>query len=258
MPEPAAADPSPRSCPACGSLSAEPYCGQCGETMRTPQPTLAELLQGALGGLTSTDHALGRTLKGLTFDPGNFASSWVAGDRKRFLSPVRTLVWGVALFFLVHKLLGVEVMNAMGMTMSTTGEGSGEFAAEVRRLAQAWLQPILLLTLPVLAAMHWMLFRRSGRSFVDCLVLVAFVEGFLFFLRAILGPLLSPWPGAHGLMRIALILVWGVRSAKDFFRVGYGRAILLVFLARLLHMALTVLLIGAVLLPLALRNQASP
>lgn len=247
-------DPQPEpTCPACGAHYGQAYCGDCGEALVPSRPTFGGLLQGTLGGLASTDHALGRTLTGMLVDPSGFAGRWLRGDRRRHLSPVRTLVWGLAFFFLVHKLLGQNVMEATGIEISTDSSDAAALGAAVRSQVERWLQPLMLLTLPILALVHRWLYRGSGRSYVDCLVLIAFVEGFLYFARGLTGPLAEVSPGAHRLLRFALVAVWSVRSAQGFFSVSWGRALALELVARVLHAILAMAVIAAVTIPLALR-----
>lgn len=260
-------------CPGCAER-AQPgeYCSACGECLRPSRPTGRELAAEVLGGLTSWDHALGRTLRGLARDPGHFASRWLEGDRRRHISPGRLLVWTIALYALGHVLLGLDVLESSGIRLdgdqggpvaeSQTGADSGTsslaLARDVRALAGRWIQPLLLLSLPLLALLLRGLYRSSGRSLADCLALVAYVESARFGVRALLLPLLAVAPGPARLLGVLVSLFLSVWAARTFFGVSAGGALWRELVARMAHLVLTTLVFAAILVPAAFLLRTGP
>ena len=103
-PESAARAPAPPTaaadrCDNCGASVPGRYCGNCGQRLEPPLPTLGHFLKVAFEDITHADSRLWRTLGALLFKPGFLTREFLDGKRARYLPPVRLyLVISVAFF----------------------------------------------------------------------------------------------------------------------------------------------------------------
>lgn len=84
---------SPR-CPNCQEPLALPrpaHCPACGQETNPRVPTLADFAKEFGGQLLASEGALWRTLRGL-FRPGHLTLAYLAGQRRRYLTPLRLFV----------------------------------------------------------------------------------------------------------------------------------------------------------------------
>ncbi|MDE2159051.1 MAG: DUF3667 domain-containing protein [Burkholderiales bacterium] len=84
----------PRVCPNCAAALAryDPpprYCPRCGQETRVQAPTLREFAQQFGGAYLSTEGALWRTLALLLLRPGELTRRYLAGQRRRYVLPLR-------------------------------------------------------------------------------------------------------------------------------------------------------------------------
>jgi Protein of unknown function (DUF3667) len=82
----------PPYCLNCRTPLAEPrpkFCGQCGQETHLRPPTLGHFVQQFSGAYFSTEGALWRTLALLLTRPGELTRRYLAGQRKRYVLPLR-------------------------------------------------------------------------------------------------------------------------------------------------------------------------
>jgi hypothetical protein len=92
MRKPAADLPAPSCCPNCAQPLIEralPYCPACGQETRVRPPSVWEFVQQFGGAYVSTEGALWRTLRLLLTKPGALTTRYLAGQRKRYVLPLR-------------------------------------------------------------------------------------------------------------------------------------------------------------------------
>ena len=89
-----------RSCPNCGALVADLYCGHCGQRNSTRLVSVRRMIMDALEDQLSVNSALPRTLGGLLFRPGFLTREYVQGRIVRYIAPFRLYLLTSVLFFL--------------------------------------------------------------------------------------------------------------------------------------------------------------
>ncbi|MCA8975660.1 MAG: DUF3667 domain-containing protein [Planctomycetes bacterium] len=219
-----------------------------------------QILADVLDNLFNLESRLGRTIVGLTQNPGRVARDYVDGQRIRFVSPFRYCLATLALFFLIATLLGQAPLDATGIkisTSSTPGSATtGWTAGAVRDILGRHLMTIFLSSMPVLGLVLRLLFRRSGRNYAETMAFVFFTVGHAFLLSLLLLPLSTIWSDARDLR---LLLVFGLLAygARTFFASGAFAAAAKVLLGYVAY-GLAMIAIGliAVLLAMLLTNPS--
>jgi hypothetical protein len=93
------------SCLNCGAVLSGAYCGQCGQKVPLPDPTLRELLHNAFEELTSWDGKTLHSLRTLVLRPGRLTVDFLAGRRARWLLPLRLyLICSLGYFVLISAI----------------------------------------------------------------------------------------------------------------------------------------------------------
>lgn len=93
--------PVSRNCLNCGAPVALAFCGQCGQRVADPDPTLRELLEELAGELLHWDGKLWATVKTLVRRPGALTVEYLAGRRTSYISPLKLYLSASVLYFFV-------------------------------------------------------------------------------------------------------------------------------------------------------------
>lgn len=237
------------ACANCGAEHATPFCSACGQDNRHGRLELRALLVDACQNLIGWESALGRTLRGVTLEPGETAAEYVAGRRKRYVNPARFALFSLATWFVVTKLFGLDPMDVSGIHFSNSSGRAGEVIDGIRSFLSRRLELLLYLALPLRALFLRAFFRNTGRNLAECLVLVLFVAGFGYVLAALLTPILALEIDWIAKVRLLLTLAWSIRGAKTFFRTTWFGAIWRVSCVAALHALGTVVLFGLIAVP---------
>lgn len=89
------------ACLNCGAPLDGRFCGQCGQRVLPPRPTLRELTGDAIAELVGWDGKVAATLRLLFSSPGELPRAFLDGRRARYISPLRLYLACSVLFFLV-------------------------------------------------------------------------------------------------------------------------------------------------------------
>ena len=187
-----------KSCAACRHPLEGAYCSACGERRSQPSDlSLVAVLREQLAEVSSADGRLWRTLR-LVFAPGVLTEAYFAGQRSRYLRPVRLfLVLNVVLFFAASFLGQNPLMGELDVQLGAVGErgraaveasiaewgGSrATYAALFDQRAATLASTLIGLFVLAFAALFGLAFPRGGgaRHVVFALHAVsAFVAGYL-------------------------------------------------------------------------------
>jgi hypothetical protein len=120
---PASSDPAPfcRNCNAPLPAPPPPFCAQCGQETRLRPPTLLEFVQQFGGAIVSTEGALWRTLVLLLAWPGELTRRFLAGQRRRYVLPLR-----------LYLTISVSVLLAVRLTAHVGEPGIGAERSSTR------------------------------------------------------------------------------------------------------------------------------
>ncbi len=130
-----------RLCPECGTPGVGEYCHNCGEQMETHLFSVKHYLKEVFHEFAVIDSKFFRTIPALLFKPGFLSREYIAGRRKRYLSPARlyTLIAFFSFFALGYYLrnwLEVEFQQQIashGLFQIQWGSLKGEKAVELIR-----------------------------------------------------------------------------------------------------------------------------
>lgn len=205
---------TPALCLNCGTPLTDRYCAHCGQTAATGRLRLGEILKGVLALISTLDSKIARTAVGLTRNPGKVCKAYVAGQRIRYVAPLRYCVTIVALMVLANVLTGFDPGD-----FSPTG--TTERQQEVQRIAAAFvlthLDLVLFLVLPALVGIYRVLFFRSGKNLAEVSVFVLYTMGQIFLVGLLLSPLRFVAFAWQLPLRLALQIAFLSWSATVFF-----------------------------------------
>ena len=89
-----------RTCPDCGTPGSGNYCANCGEEMEPRVLRIRHYIRDVFQELLSFDSKFLHSIPALLFKPGFLAKEFVAGRRKRYLSPLKLHIIIAILMFL--------------------------------------------------------------------------------------------------------------------------------------------------------------
>ena len=198
--EPAAPMPA---CPNCGSPHIEAFCAACGE--RQPShvdTTLRHFAREAWDEFVSVDGRLWRSIVALLSRPGFLAQEYFAGRRSRYMRPFSLFVLLNLFLFVVQpytgllqysyaEFTGVDGLRAMAdAKRAERGDSPAAFAARFDDTLQDQKKSMLLVAIPVFAAVLALLYVGSGRTYVEHLVFSVHAYAFMIFYLLALGTVL--------------------------------------------------------------------
>lgn len=133
---------APANCENCGTPLQGHYCHECGQSVHSPTRNFGHALEEVFESFWHLDGRVFRTLRDLMV-PGRVARNYLAGQRARYIAPLRLFVIVSLLTFFVGKL----VVHVEGPAVQFGGEGStalkrARTPAEVREVEARLLKKI--------------------------------------------------------------------------------------------------------------------
>ena len=101
----------PQRCLNCGHELTGRFCAHCGQENRDLNIPFRQMLSEFLGDLLSFDSRLLRTLLPLLFKPGQMTRNYLAGQRIRYVPPVRLYIFISFIFFLSLAVTDVRIIS---------------------------------------------------------------------------------------------------------------------------------------------------
>lgn len=156
-------------CAACGSKMEAGYCAQCGER-RFRRLDLRRILGEVSADLLNLDTTWLRTLRALTWQPGRTVLAYIAGDRRRFVNPVKYLFVFATLFALAVIAFEVDFRPEELRGYSDVSLAGMHFVfGLLGYLAIIYLLPV--------AALQARLFRSDGLNVAETYASLCFFAG---------------------------------------------------------------------------------
>ncbi|MFC5570307.1 DUF3667 domain-containing protein [Lysobacter yangpyeongensis] len=112
---------APANCENCGTLLQGHYCHECGQSVHSPTRHFGHALEEVFESFWHLDGRVFRTLRDLMV-PGRVARNYLAGQRVRYIAPLRIFVIVSLLTFFVGKL----VVHVDEPAVQFGGEGAAE------------------------------------------------------------------------------------------------------------------------------------
>lgn len=190
-----------KSCKNCGK-SLRPkhrFCPQCGQSAKVKPLVMRDLWKEAVNKVLHADSSVINLLRGLATAPGHTIRGYLDGQRKRYYSPVKFLLFNAGISVFLNNYF--QVLERMPNGMNNPGT----------ELSARYFNLIIILDVPVLALLSWLFFRKKGFSYAEHLVFHSFLGGFrTFFFMLILTPLAVLLPAYYYSSLTAYILIWTI------------------------------------------------
>jgi hypothetical protein len=207
----------PMSCPNCGAERLGAFCHQCGQRQTDARLSISQVLQDALSNIFNLDGTVLQTIRGLTTNPGRLCHDYVAGQRARYVNPIKYCVTAIALMLIVMTLIGFE-----HMIPSFRPPELSERMVEVQQYAFTFvskhLNLVIFLALPVYALVVRLLFHKAGYNLAEVHTLIFYVTGHLFLIGTVLMALAFVSPALRIAARLIIHLAYFSWAAIVFFR----------------------------------------
>lgn len=179
-------------CGNCGVPLTGPFCSQCGEKKFTRKDySFLHFVEEGIEGFTSFDSRFLRTLKLLFTKPGELSNAYFHGGRSRYTKPLTLFIIINLVFFVFQPHTGLfgnkypqymrnpDNAAAVHDQLRRTGESETSYAARFNANLFNQKKSLLIVAVPVLALFMMILFRGSGRTYAEHLVLSVQVYAFL-------------------------------------------------------------------------------
>lgn len=133
---------APANCENCGTLLQGGFCHACGQSIHSPTRHFGHAVEEFFEAFWHLDGRVFRTLRDLMV-PGRVAANYLAGQRVRYIAPLRLFVILSLLTFFVGKLVVHVDMGPVQFTSEDAQEIAGAKTVEqVRSLEKDWLDQL--------------------------------------------------------------------------------------------------------------------
>lgn len=170
-------------CKNCGNIITDKYCSRCGQEMITGRLTTGWLVKKFAETITHADHGIIRIIKELSFHPARISHEYIEGRRKKYFSPVKYLVVVVSLSAI---LVAYLEMSRVPFEPSFAASSEIDDLVEYRYFNHNYYKYYLFLSIPLAALISYLVFRNSGFSYAENLVLNTYILSQVVLLHTVL------------------------------------------------------------------------
>jgi len=163
------------------------FCPACGQRTDTGRLTLADIARDLMQRFVDVERGALAFARSLLLRPGSVAREYVEGRRRRYYGPFPTLAVLVGVTALAINASGFQVLSQDGLPPGPTD------------LLQRHFNLLLLVQLPLIGAACALLFRHTGRTWAEHMVLAAYALSVRAVVLAVVGVSSLLWisrPGA--------------------------------------------------------------
>lgn len=211
----------PEACLNCGHAVAQKFCSNCGQAVKTRRLETKDVLSDVLSHFFNLDGTLFRTIGGLTRNPGKVCREYVAGQRVRYVPPLRYCITILAIVLLAYALFGIDLAQPPFEQPSTDkGERVKVVQEAVGSLIKKHLNLVIFAALPFLVVFTRFLFRKADYNLPEVGVFVLYTIGHIFLMGILLVPVRALWPQAFVGLRFILHFGFFTWAALGFFGLG--------------------------------------
>ena len=176
-------------CANCGYSSPGRFCTNCGQKHRTPRDyTLTHFLRHVFEEFTSLDSKIFRSLKSLLFSPGKLTAEWAAGKERSYIKPIQLFLVLNLVYFVFQHFFPITTFTAplevqhhmqvysawirpiIDQQVRASGLTYSRYALVYNEATAAQARSLIILMVPMFAALLGILYFRKGRYFVEHLV----------------------------------------------------------------------------------------
>ncbi len=199
----------PTPCPSCGAPLAGAYCHRCGERRRDPADlTLRAFARASFSAIVDLDSRLWRTFRALVASPGRLTREWAEGRRRPWLAPIRVFLIANVIYFVAQSITDFNTFTTpLEIHLSATAhsevardfvrgrmadreEDYNLFRARFDDASRTQAKSLVILMVPMLAAVIALLQWRGRRPVAIHLVFALHALAFVMLLGSALDPLM--------------------------------------------------------------------
>ncbi len=190
----------PHQCINCHAISETPHCPVCGQNMTVPRITLASLSNDLQERVLGLDGRFSRTFLDTVVKPGQVAKEFIAGNRRKYLSPIGYFFVILTVYLLImgfEDLTPFDLSNR-GMELGA-GNSSSPRSAEFQKVAMEkfgslfndYFRVVSFFTVFLSGFLVWLFNRKKGYNITETMVFAFYVEAVIYILSIIGLPFLN-------------------------------------------------------------------
>lgn len=238
------------ACLNCGTDLTGPYCPQCGQRNTAPRLVARDVAADLVHHFLQFDSGLGRTLVGLTRNPGKVAREYVFGMRRRYVNPFKYCFTITALFFVWNAWIGFDLTGSVPMPelpadAPERARAIAHFAPAMIETVKTHLNNVVFLALPLFALALSGLFRRAGFNFAENYAFLLFVTGHTYLIGMLFSILGLAVPALSFVVRLVFRFAFFAYGAVVFFDTPKVTGTLKALAAMLIYMVIVGLVTSA-------------
>lgn len=177
------------TCINCGLELTSSYCPSCGQRNPVKKINAVNMWNDFLSRVYGFDGMFPRTLRDLTFRPGEAAREYIRGNRVKYYGPIGYLFIILTVYLLIASLVGVDLseytLASSFVNPSETGSGQQEVMLNINQWVLENMR-ILSFCMAVWAVFFiWLFFRKSGYNIIESSVLIFYVNGHIIWLSIV-------------------------------------------------------------------------
>ena len=211
------------TCINCQQVVTENFCSSCGQKNPVRKINAVNMWNDFLSRVYGFDGMFPRTLRDLTFRPGEVAREYIKGNRVRYYGPVGYFFLILTVYLILAPLLGVDISEFMQASnpVSTYQQRPGQ--QEINRIMMNWISENMRLMTFVIALFSvffsWLYFLKSKYNLIESSVLVFYTLGHLTWLN-IIGIVIYRFSGValNAGFSLLLTIVFLLYAYSNFYR----------------------------------------
>lgn len=151
------------------------FCPRCGQEHKDKVVHFKQFILDFLGDYFTFDSLIIRSVRPLLFNPGFLTLEFISGRRVRYIPPIRMFIFISIIFFLL-----------LGPVEQTISVEKSEEAKFLDSFFNVWFPRLFFLLLPLFALYLYLLFRKSGRVYLNYFIFSVHFHAFIFALMSIM------------------------------------------------------------------------
>lgn len=232
-------------CKNCGTAFEGKFCPNCSQKAATHRFTLAHFAHETTHAVTHTDKGVLLLIKEMFVRPGVVAREYVEGKRKKYFNPITFLLILMAVQVFAVKKTDIygnftrqmqKAYEAMAKANPDSVKGIQDFNQQLKKadkqasIATDNNKLLTVIFIPLLSALTWLFFKKSGFNYAENLVFNVLINAQLivWFLLICIIPVLIKVKLVVLVMYIYIIASWvySLVAYKQFYRQKWGWIIL--------------------------------
>ncbi len=250
-------------CANCGAILGGKYCKDCGQKANTIRLELKALLNSIFKSFVEFDASIFKTVRELTFNPGQVSLNYIHGARIAYINPIKYCLTIFAITLAIMHITGqidktIERIDAQNTASLELNKSLNTETTSLRRMYQKanlevyaeYLQPMQLILIPIAGLFLRIQHARRRRNYAETISFLCFVFGHtaLINIPIILGMSLLGLIAYYNLLVYSgflLFIFW--YGSKVFFELSWARSFVSLLISAALYFVLagTIMMIAA-------------